>query len=161
MVKPIGGHWAAPRGFHMHEIKTEIEIGSTPERVWSILLDFSTHPEWNPFIRSIAGDPKPGERLTVLLQPQGGRGMTFRPTVLAATPDRELRWLGRFILPGIFDGEHYFQIIPLAPGRVRFIHGERFSGVLVPLAKSSLERGTRAGFMAMNEALKARAERWR
>lgn len=143
----------------MHDIKTEIEIAAPPERVWSILLDFPAHPEWNPFVRSITGNPKPGERLVVFIQPQGGRGMTFRPTVLVAAANREFRWLGRFILPGILDGEHYFQIIPITPNRVRFLQGEKFSGVLVPLAKSGLEGGTKAGFIAMNEALKARAER--
>lgn len=143
----------------MHDISTEIEIAAPRERVWSILLDFPAHPEWNPFVRSITGNPKPGERLEVFIQPQGGRGMTFRPTVLVAAANREFRWLGRFILPGIFDGEHYFQIIPITPNRVRFIQGERFSGVLVPFAKAGLEGGTKAGFIAMNEALKARAER--
>ena len=84
--------------------------------------------------------------------------MNFRPTVLAVIPNQELRWLGRFLLPGIFDGEHYFQISRLAAGRVRFTQGERFSGVLVPFARASLDGGTKAGFLAMNRALKARAE---
>lgn len=142
----------------MHEIRTEIDIEATPERIWSILLDFPAHPQWNPFIRSIIGVAKPGERLTVSIQPQGSKAMTFRPKVLAATPNEELRWLGRFLLPGIFDGEHSFRIERLAPGRVRLIHAEKFSGILVPLARSGLERGTKAGFAAMNQALKARAE---
>jgi hypothetical protein len=142
----------------MHELRTEIEIEATPERVWSILLDFPSHPEWNPFVRSIKGAAKVGDRLTVSIQPQGGKGMTFRPMVAVVAPHQELRWIGRFLLPGIFDGEHYFQIEQLAPQRVRFIHGEKFSGVLVPFAKSSLNGGTKAGFIAMNEALKVRAE---
>jgi hypothetical protein len=44
------------------------------------------------------------------------------------------------------------------PGQVHFTQRERFSGATVGLAKSSLDRGTRAGFPAMNNALKARAE---
>jgi hypothetical protein len=142
----------------MHEVRTDIEIEATPERVWSILLDFSSHPDWNPFIRSIKGVARVGGRLTVSIQPQGGKSMTFRPTVLAVMPNRELRWLGRFLLPGIFDGEHYFQINQLASDRVKFIHGEKFSGVLVPFARSGLDGGTKAGFRAMNQALKSRAE---
>jgi len=143
----------------MHEIRTEIEIDASAERVWSVLLDFPAYPEWNPFVRSISGDPRPGGRLRVSLHPPGGRAMTFRPTVLAAVPDRELRWRGRLLLPGVFDGEHYFQIATVAPGRVRFTHGERFSGLLVPLLKASLEQSTKAGFVAMNDALRQRAER--
>ena len=142
----------------MHEIRTEIEIDSTPERVWSILIDFPSHSDWNPFIRFIKGVPKVGDRLTITIQPQGSRGMTFCPTILAVIPNQELRWLGRLLLPGIFDGEHYFRISQLAPGRVRFTHGERFSGVMAPFAKSGLEGGTKAGFLAMNQALKSRAE---
>jgi hypothetical protein len=142
----------------MHEIKTEIDIASTPERLWAILTDLPAYPEWNPFIRSVEGLLQPGQKLTVSIQPTGGRGMTFRPTVLVVTSNVELRWLGRFLCPGIFDGEHYFQIVPTAPGQTRFIQGERFSGLLVGFAKRSLDRGTRAGFIAMNHALKERAE---
>jgi hypothetical protein len=142
----------------MHEIRTEIEIESTPEYVWAILADFGAHGQWNPFLRSIEGVAKHGEKLTVFIQPVDSRGMTFHPTVLVAIPNQELRWLGRLLLPGIFDGEHYFQIEPISPDRVRFIQGEKFRGILVALFKSSLNGGTKAGFEAMNQALKDRAE---
>lgn len=142
----------------MHEVTTEIEINASAQRVWSVLIDFAEHPNWNPFVREITGVPRVGEKLRVAIQPPGGKGMTFRPIVLVATPEQELRWLGRFIIPGLFDGEHYFRIVPLGPDKVRFIHGERFSGLLVGLAKSSLDSGTMAGFEAMNKALKAKAE---
>ena len=97
--------------------------------------------------------------LKISVQPVGGKGMTFRPRVLRAVPDQELRWLGRVVLPGIFDGEHFFKIEPLDQGRrTRLIHGERFTGLLVPLLRKNLDRGTREGFEAMNQALKARVE---
>ena len=32
----------------MHQIVTEIDIAASPERVWSILMDFSAYPQWNP-----------------------------------------------------------------------------------------------------------------
>jgi hypothetical protein len=93
-----------------------------------------------------------------LVQPVDGKGMAFRPTVLVASPNQELRWLGHFLLPGIFDGEHYFQIEAISPGRVRFIQGEKFSGILVGLSKAKLDGGTKSGFIAMNQALKLLAE---
>jgi hypothetical protein len=142
----------------MHEISTEIEIAATPEQVWSILIDFIAYPQWNPFIRSISGVVKTGERLNIFVQPTGGKGMKFRPTVLVAVPNQELRWLGHFLLPGIFDGEHYFQIEAISPDRVRFIQGEKFSGILVGFAKAKLEGETKSGFIAMNQALKLLAE---
>jgi len=88
----------------------------------------------------------------------GGRGMTFRPTVLEADPGRRLRWLGRLLLPGIFDGEHSFDIEPLNAGRVRLVQQEVYRGLLVPLMARSLDRHTLPAFEQMNQALKRRAE---
>jgi hypothetical protein len=140
------------------ELYTSIEIEAPAERVWQILTDFEQFPDWNPFIRRIKGEAKSGTKLEAYLQPPGGQGMTFRPTVLKAEPNREFRWLGRLFFPGLFDGEHFFIIEPLSPGRVRFTQGEHFSGLLVPLLAKSLDTNTRRGFELMNEALKARAE---
>jgi hypothetical protein len=84
--------------------------------------------------------------------------MTFRPIILALQPEAELRWLGRLMLPGIFDGEHQFQLEPIGEARTRLIHRETFSGLLVPLLWRKLDTQTRQGFEAMNRALKQRAE---
>lgn len=84
--------------------------------------------------------------------------MTFKPTVLVADPEREFRWRGKLMLPGLFDGEHRFQLEPMAANRVQFIHSEQFSGLLVPLLAKSLDTNVRQGFETMNQALKARAE---
>ena len=140
------------------QIETDIEIDAPAETVWSILTDFEAHPSWNPFVREISGIPKEGERLRVFIQPQGGKGMVFKPVVLKAEVNRELRWLGKLFVSGIFDGEHYFRIEPIEKDRVRFVHGENFSGVLVGLFAKGLDTGTIQGFKAMNEALKKRAE---
>lgn len=141
----------------MKELCTQIEIEATPDRVWEILTDFAAYPEWNPFIHMIQGQAAVGSKLEVRIEPPGGRAMTFKPTVLEAAPRRELRWLGRVLVPGLFDGEHSLRIEPIGDSRVRFVQAERFSGVLVPLFGKSLEK-TQRGFTAMNEALKRRAE---
>ena len=83
--------------------------------------------------------------------------MTIRPTVLATEPDRELRWKGQLVVPGLFDGEHTFRIEPLDGQRSRFVHGERFTGILVSLVKGVLAN-TEQGFEQMNAALKQRVE---
>lgn len=143
----------------MKEIVTEIGIESSAERVWQLLIDFAAYPQWNPFIRRVTGEAEAGERLEAYIQPSGAKGMTFRPTVLAAEPNRELRWLGHFLIPGLFDGEHVFTIEPLGAGRVRFVQREIVKGLLVSLFMRLLEKNTRRGFEEMNRALKARAER--
>ncbi len=144
--------------FLERRIDTHVEIEASARRVWEVLADFPAYALWNPFIVTIAGAVLRGGRLTVAIRPPGARGMTFRTIVLAADPHRELRWLGRLILPGLFDGEHVFTIAPFSPGRVRFAQRETFRGLLVPLMTRSLWEGTRRGFEEMNLALKRRAE---
>ena len=141
------------------EIATSVRIAATPERVWAMLLDFPRYPEWNPFVRSIEGSPTESSRLKVTISPPGGKSMTFRPIVLRNIPRQELRWKGKLLLPGLFDGEHYFGLVPASDGSTQFTHGERFTGLLVPLFRGTLERDTKAGFEAMNAALKQRLER--
>jgi hypothetical protein len=143
----------------MHHLETQIGIDAPAERVWSLLIDFPSYPQWNPFIRSIEGIPEVGQSLKVLIQPQGANGMHFLPTVLAAQPNHELRWKGKFILPGLFDGEHYFKLEEKPEGGLTFHQGENFSGILVPLFRHSLDGPTKQGFIAMNEALKREAEK--
>lgn len=140
----------------MPAIDTSIDIAATPTRVWEILTDFAAYPQWNPFIVRVAGLPVVGGRLVVTIQPPGRKAMMFRPVVLAATPEVELRWRGRLLMPGLFDGEHLFRLSP-ADGGCRLDHSEVFSGVLAGLLGGTLP-ATRRGFVAMNEALKARAE---
>lgn len=142
----------------MKELSTKIEIQASDERVWQLLTDFASFPLWNPFIRKAKGEVNVGARLEVYIQPSGARGMTFKPAILKADPNRELRWLGRLLIPGLFDGEHIFTIETLESNRVRFIQREVFTGLLVPLFARSLDTDTRRGFEEMNQALKLRAE---
>ena len=140
------------------QLRTQIDIQATPERVWQVLTDFDAYPRWNPFMTEASGIARQGERLTIRMQPVGGRAMTFRPTVREAVPGRRLRWLGRLLAPGIFDGEHSFTLEPLPSGGVRLTQQEDFRGMLVPLLARSLDRRTLPAFECMNQALKQRAE---
>lgn len=142
----------------MKSIETEITIRGTPEQVWSVLTDFRKYPDWNPFIREASGEVKMGARLKVRIHPPDGRPMTFRPTVREASPNRELRWLGHLGLPGLFDGEHVFQLAPAGAGQTRLRQNEEFRGMLVRLFPNSMFEKTRRGFEEMNRALRATVE---
>jgi hypothetical protein len=141
----------------MRLIDTQVEIAAPISRIWRVLWDFPRYPEWNPFITKIEGVPVFGARLRVRIQPPGRRPMTFKPIVLVAEADRELRWVGNLMLPGLFDGEHSLRVVD--EGRTcRFQQSERFSGVLAPLFSGGMFDATQRGFEAMNAALKVRAE---
>src|SRR5829696_4401328 len=131
------------------ELYTEIEIAATSEKIWRILTDFENYPNWNPFIRRIKGTIAVSEKLEVFIQPSGAKGMTFKPTLLAVEKEKELRWRGKFFVSGLFDGEHFFKIEPLAENSAKFVHGEHFKGLLVGFLAKSLDTDTLRGFREM------------
>jgi hypothetical protein len=141
----------------MHEIITAIEIDAPAETVWTVLTDFDRYDEWNPYTR-IEGEPAEGTILTVSPGPEAGRLPTFRPRVLSAIPNQELRWLGHLYVRGLFDGEHQFRIEPIDEARSRLVQAETFSGVLVGLINRRYGAQTERNFEGVNEALKTRAE---
>jgi hypothetical protein len=141
----------------MRTLEAHIDIDAPVDRVWAVLRDTAAYAEWNPFIRTIEGALQPGSRLTVRIEPPGGSGVTFKPTVQAVEPYQLVRWLGRLLLPGIFDGEHSLRLEAINSDHTRFIQSERFGGLLVPLLGGLLAR-THRGFEEMNQALKARVE---
>jgi len=137
----------------MKEIRTEIIINSTVDNVWTILTDFDSYPNWNPFIKYFKGTPKEGNKIEVKMVPPNSKGMIFKPTIIKFIPNKELRWLGHTFVSGLFDGEHIFELISNNDGTTTFIQREKFHGILVPLLKNSLN-DTKAGFDAMNKKIK-------
>ena len=141
------------------EIKNEILIHATPEKVWSVLTDFESYPAWNPFIKSVKGKAEVGSKLTVTIMQSGDKGTTFKPKVLTVVPSKELSWLGRLLLPNIFDGKHKFELIDNSNDTTTFRQSENFTGILVPFFKKQLENNTAKGFEKMNKKLKELAEK--
>ncbi len=138
------------------EIRTEITIQASPEKVWNILTDFNAYPAWNPFITSLTGKAEKGSKLTVKIKPTDGKAMTFKPSVLTAKKNQELSWLGSLFFKGLFDGEHKFELIDHGNGTVTFIQSEQFKGIFVGIFNTEK---TESGFHAMNRKLKEEAEK--
>jgi hypothetical protein len=141
-----------------NHIFTDIEIHAPVSVVWEVLGAFDRYPDWNPFIRSIAGNKGSGAQLTVSLQPPGKGVTVIKPTIISYIPEREIRWVGHFITGGLFDGEHVLMLDPIDDEHVRFIHQEEFSGLLVQFFWNYLDIHVRSGFKAMNKSLKKVSE---
>ena len=140
------------------QLVSQIEIDASPEVVWEVLTDLAAYPKWNPFIVRAEGRIEIGARLTLRMQPDGARPVTVKPTVLEVAEGRRLSWLGRLVLPGMFDARHVFVLEARQNGGTRLQQTEDFHGVLVPLLARSLDRHTLPAFVAMNEAIKRQAE---
>lgn len=141
----------------MKEIRTEIGINASPQRVWEVLTDFALYPDWNPFIRKIRGKAEEGEKLSIHITTPSGANRNYSPKVIKVVAEQELRWLGK--MPGLLSGEHIFSIERASDNSVHLVHREVFGGLLTSFFGSSLDNDVKKGFEEMNLALKKRAER--
>lgn len=139
------------------EIKTEIIINGTKEKVWQVLADFATYPSWNPFIVQIEGQMIKGTRLKNTLL-NGGKKYQFKPILIAVEPGESFSWLGSLFFKGLFDGLHTFKLEDAGNGQIKLIHSESFSGLLSGYILKKIGTDTRNNFVKMNQALKDRVE---
>jgi hypothetical protein len=139
----------------MTQISAPIHIAAPPERVWAVLADLASYPQWNPLFRRASGHLTVGSKITLkAVHAASRRLMTVKVTVLAAEPSAELRWVSS--LPGIITGEHSFTLTP-ADGGTRLVQTETYRGLLARMSARTITR-TEASFQALNEAIKQRAE---
>lgn len=139
----------------MQRIETQVHIAAAPLDVWRVLVDFPAYSRWSANL-TVSGQAQVGQRLRVTLAAPGDKGIGFAPRVLAAEPGAVLRWRGRLLLPGLFDGVHEFVLRP-QDGGTRLVHAEDFSGVLVPFLGRMLEQ-TEQRMHEQNAALQRRVE---
>ncbi|MDC1067701.1 SRPBCC domain-containing protein [Candidatus Kapabacteria bacterium] len=136
----------------MIEIVTKRIINKSPEYIWNHLVDFRSYSKWNPFITNINGERKIGANLDVTIK-NGKSEMKFKPKILCIKENKELRWKGKLLITGIFDGEHYFILNKLGDDKTELIHGEIFTGILSGVILKKIKEKTIQGFEKMNQAL--------
>lgn len=142
----------------MQKIETSIIINANTETIWNHLTDFSSYEKWNPFITKIMGDQNTGSKLKVSIKLENKKLQHFKPQVLTFKSREEFRWKGKLFFKGLFDGEHYFKLVKLSPNETRFVHGEKFTGILVPMIMKMIKEDTLNGFNTMNSSLKKVSE---
>lgn len=150
MDSPLSHQGALTRTVH-----TELLLDATPEAVWAAVTDFSGYAEWNPVLTHAEGDTRVGS--TVHLRLRFGLTVPLRCEVDTCEPGRRLRWFGG--VAGMMRGYHYFDLQEAADGGTRLLHGESFSGILVPFVWPFITSKIDAAYADMNAALAARLQR--
>ena len=137
-------------------IDTQIEIDAPPCAVYETLADFARYPEWNPYHIRVAGSGVVGETLEVrVARPDGVVVDVPHVTLLEAEPCRALVWGGG--VPGVFRGEHRFDLRDTEDGGTHLSHTEVFSGLFIGFADLPVPVLTE-GYERMNEALREEVE---
>lgn len=141
----------------MQTLDAAIAIDAPATRVWEIIADLEHYTLWNPFITHAAGRFAVGERLDITIQAPGMKPVRFSPRVLEHEPGSLVRWKGRWLVPGLFDGRHALIVDPVDARRSRFTTHEDVSGLLLPFL-GRVMKASQEGFEQFCRALKERAE---
>lgn len=141
----------------MPEIKTEIIINSDAESVWNILTDIPNHQKWNTVFRDLKGTAEVGRGIRLKLN-IAGKARPFSAKVLECNQPKTFAWgSAKSPLDILISANHYFHIEALSDNKIRFIHGEKFGGLL-PLLLWPLIRKIEPQYQQMNTDLKNQAE---
>ncbi|KAF5020214.1 hypothetical protein F66182_7779 [Fusarium sp. NRRL 66182] len=133
-------------------IQESMIIAAPPAKVWSVLMDLKSWPEWNTFVTSIEVQPPHtelcvGSKQKITIK----NSQSYTNVVLVLDPNKELRWNGSIFTPAFFNTEHWCLLEEVDGDEVstRFTQGERAMGKLEEL---------REGYVRMNQDLKNAVE---
>lgn len=142
----------------MPDVRTSLQIAASPERVWQVLTDFASWPQWNPVIQGFRGEARVGATVRFKIRIEATPELRFTARVVRCDPHREFAWRGGApLIPAIAWGEHWFRMEP-SEGGTLFTHGEDFGGLLALAMRGKTHARVLRTYDAMNRALKARAE---
>jgi len=138
--------------------QTSFEINAPATRVWEILTDFPSYPQWNPQIPWASGKIEEGARVNLRLVLPGRPAMDLSAIIEQVRPGELLTWRGHVGAPWFFEGFRKFEIQPIASARVRVTHVEDIHGLAAPLFAVVMGDPVAQSQRALNDALRARAE---
>lgn len=137
----------------MKEYKASTLIRASPEKIWTILIDGASWPQWDPSCEKLEGRITPGEKLKAFTKLSPGRA--FPVKVSEFVPHQKMTWTGGMPL-GLFKGVRTFTLTPRGD-QVEFTLHEVFSGPMLALIGGSIPDMSDA-FQKFVEGLKRRAE---
>ncbi len=132
----------------------DVHVAASPEVVWDVLADFSSHRQWSPTFRLRGTSAEAGARVTVVASVVPGPPLVLPAVVLRSERGRVLSWGGR--IPGLLRLEHFFEFQPVGDG-TRITHMETFDGPGVLALRPFADR-LRREYALMSDRLRTRAE---
>jgi hypothetical protein len=145
----------------MMKLEHRIGIRAPAEVIWESLADIPGWAEWNPLYPKAEGVIRIGTALNLELALPGQPPQMIQPVILDWAPYDHIHWTLR-LKRGLVKTVRYLEIEALTETGCIFSNGEIFDGWLGPRMAQRLRRPIKAGFAALSEALRDRAEAaWR
>ena len=139
------------------KIEHRIGIPVPPAILWEIISDVARWPEWTQIYPKAAGKIgfKEPLQLTLALPGQAPREIT--PKVFDWAPDEAIHWRTP-VFGGLGWAVRYLEIEAMSESGCIFSNGEIFGGFFGARRAAWLRKPLKAGYAALGEALKVRAE---
>ena len=142
----------------MKTIHAELGVGAPAQVAWEVLADLEGWARWNPVMRG-EGRFEEGARPLITIANPGAKPVELRPKIIRVEEGREIRWLRRLGVPGLFDSEFGMRIAAEDAGRCRFEQFGIFRGLLANAIVARNAKAFEMAFQAMGRAFKREAER--
>jgi hypothetical protein len=117
----------------MKELGGSIEIDAPVAWVWKALTYFTSYPEWNSFLVSMAGELKVGSVFNVTVRVPGRKDIKFPSQIVNIIEGKELL-LKRTSKKVLISNDHIFSLEALNSDRTRFTQKMTYSGIMIPFA---------------------------
>ena len=142
----------------MGTVRAEIEIDAPAERIFDILTNLKSYPEWNPFTPRVESTLRPGDPVHLFVRLRGERLSHRVEYVTRNERPSRLCW-GTTIGAGfLLCAERCQTLTRLDERRTRFVNEDVLRGWLAPLVMRAFGRDMQRGFESVATALKKRAE---
>jgi hypothetical protein len=139
------------------KIEHRIGIQTPPEVIWEIVSDISKWHAWNPLYTQASGVLGFNSVLTLQLTLPGEKPRTIKPTIVDWTPNEQVIW-SLSLMGGLIRSVRYLEVEKLTDTGCIFSNGEIFEGPLQGMIPKKTRKAIKAGFTAMGEAVRDRAE---
>jgi hypothetical protein len=139
------------------KLEHRVGIRASAETIWEIVSDIGGWAAWNPIYSRAEGVLKIGAPLSLDLVLEGQAMRTIRPVIADWIPNEQIHWR-LSLLGGLVATTRYIEIEKLADRSCILYNGEVFGGLLGPSVARRMRPAIRAGFAAMGEAVRVKAE---
>ena len=145
----------------MKEIRTEILISSSPDKVWEILMDIPNWPQWNPIVNKIEGNLEIGSKLSIVMKDcnsKDGNGKRYTSIITEKIENQRFSFIAIMMAKFMFSAERIIELKQTQEDTL-FIQREIYTGLMVSLFWKKINCEALEMLNAMNEALKKEVEK--
>ena len=138
-------------------VRAEIDIQCNIDRVWEILRDLESYPEWNPFTPRVESSLRVGDPVHLYAKLRGTK-LTHRVETVSAAEPYRLCWGMTMGARSLLEAERSQVLTAIDERRTHYVTEDRLSGLLTPLVMGLFGGPMQRGFADCARALKQRAE---